>query len=109
MSFSGYSKHSPAQVLDILEAEGAALNRVIMGHVDRGLLDIEEMLRIAKRGCVLEFDQFGWGSSFTHALSYGIDYPSDFVRCAMIKQLVDAGFGNQVRTRPVVAALLSRV
>jgi len=92
----GYSKHSPTQILDILQEEGADLTRVVMGHVDRGLLDLSDMINLAKRGCVLEFDQFGWNCSFTHALSHGITYPSDFERCKTIKTLIDAGFGSQI-------------
>jgi len=54
------------------------------------------MISLAKRGCILEFDQFGWGCSFTHALSHSITYPSDFERCKTIKQLIDAGFGENI-------------
>jgi len=92
----GYSKESPMQVADILEQAGADLSRVIIGHIDRGILEIEDMIALAKRGCVLEFDQFGWGCSFTHALTYDIVYPSDFARCYFIQQLVDAGFQDQI-------------
>jgi phosphotriesterase-related protein len=48
------------------------------------------------KGCILEFDQFGWGCSYTHALQYQITYPSDFERAKSIKMLIDEGYGNQV-------------
>jgi len=88
----GYSAESPHAILDVLESEGLALDRVVMGHVDRGLLDDKQLAALAERGCVLEFDQFGWPSSFQHAIHYGIDYPSDFERCKTMKRLIDAGF-----------------
>ncbi|XP_035676039.1 phosphotriesterase-related protein-like [Branchiostoma floridae] len=68
----------------------------VISHVDRGILTVPDMISLARQGCVLEFDQFGWGCSFTHALQHGIDYPSDFVRCQMIRELRDAGFIKQV-------------
>jgi phosphotriesterase-related protein len=46
----GYSKESPVTVLDTLEAEGADLTRVIIGHIDRGILDVDDMINLAKRG-----------------------------------------------------------
>lgn len=67
-----------------------------MSHVDRGILSVEDMLNLVKRGCVLMFDQFGWPLSFTHALSHGIDYPSDFVRCKMIAELKSHGYLDKV-------------
>ncbi|XP_078677940.1 N-acetyltaurine hydrolase-like [Branchiostoma floridae x Branchiostoma belcheri] len=92
----GYSKESPVEVAQILRSSGADLSRVVISHVDRGILTVPDMIALAKQGCVLEFDQFGWGCSFTHALSHGIDYPSDFERCRMIRELRDAGFIKQV-------------
>ncbi|XP_019633861.1 PREDICTED: phosphotriesterase-related protein-like isoform X2 [Branchiostoma belcheri] len=91
-----YSKESPVEVAQILRSSGADLSRVVISHVDRGILTVPDMIALAKQGCVLEFDQFGWGCSFTHALSHGIDYPSDFERCRMIRELRDAGFIKQV-------------
>ena len=92
----GYSADAPFEILDELTACGVPPGRVVIGHVDRGLLDDAALLRLAQRGCVLEFDQFGWGCSFQHAIHYGIDYPSDFERCRMMRALFDAGHGAQV-------------
>jgi len=47
----------------------------VMGHVDRGILTMDDYRRMADLGCVLEFDQFGWGCSYQHAINYGIQYP----------------------------------
>ncbi|XP_070559609.1 N-acetyltaurine hydrolase-like [Ptychodera flava] len=92
----GYSVESPFVVLNALKSEGADLSRVVMGHVDRGLLSVQNMIELAKMGCVLEFDQYGWGCSMYHALLHGIDYPSDFTRCQMIRELKNYGFLKQV-------------
>jgi len=92
----GYSRESPFHILNELSTHGADLSRVVMGHVDRGILKMEDYRRIADTGCVLEFDQFGWGCSYQHALNYGITYPSDFDRCHQIKELADLGYQEQI-------------
>ncbi len=47
------------QSLDILEAEGADLTRVILGHADEIAEDLELMLELLERGVYLEFDLLG--------------------------------------------------
>ena len=47
------------QTLDILEAEGADLTRVILGHADEIAEDLELMLELLERGVYLEFDLLG--------------------------------------------------
>ena len=66
------------------------------GHIDRGLLDVDVMSALCDRGAVVEFDNFAWGCSMNHVLSYGITFPSDFDRCQMIVDLVRRGYGDKV-------------
>lgn len=49
-----------SRTLDIVEAEGGDLSRVVVGHID-GVVsqDIPRLLEILKRGVMLEFDLFG--------------------------------------------------
>lgn len=101
----GYSAEAPSEILDVLEKAGADLARVVMGHVDRGILTFDDMLAVVERGTTVEFDQFGWDHSFAHALAYGIDYPSDYERCKTIKRLIAAGHGERVSAVAHVAAV----
>eukprot|EP00466_Bigelowiella_natans_P015882 jgi/Bigna1/67820/fgenesh1_pg.4_\ len=69
----GYSRESPFHILNELSTHGADLSRVVMGHVDRGILKMEDYRRIADTGCVLDFD-----------------------RCHQIKELADLGYQEQI-------------
>ena len=80
--------------MDILEGEGVEPSRIVMGHIGRTYTSLDEILKLAERGCYLEYDQFGLESSY---FSYGVtEFPSDGTRLNFIKQIVDAGFGNRI-------------
>ena len=89
------------QILDILEAEGGDLSRVVMGHVDRGILSHSDLVQLAQRKCILEFDFFG--SNFSYVIETLVDFPSDFERCKMIRRLCDEGFISQVSSLQTIA------
>ena len=57
----GRDEEAPFEVLDILAGAGADVERVVMGHIGRTYKSIERVLDLAKTGCYLEYDQFGWG------------------------------------------------
>jgi len=50
---------SPFNILDILEAEGADISHTVLAHMDRAVRNPETILKLAKRGCWLEYDLFG--------------------------------------------------
>ena len=61
-----------------------------MDHIDRRLFDINDILRLAEYGCVLEFDVFGWENS-RFSQDSDLDLSSDGVRLTAIRALIDAG------------------
>ena len=79
-------------VIDILEEAGVAPNRICLCHTDI-LLDTTDMRRILDRGAYLEFDNFG--KLFTSGSAYG-RFPSDEERMAVLYQLIDAGYVDQL-------------
>jgi len=85
---------APFEILDLLEANGARPERVIIGHLDRTLLDLDDVLRLAGRGCGLEWDFFGIESSYYPFAP--IDLPNDGQRLALIRAVIDRGHGPQV-------------
>ena len=93
---TGRNPGSPAQVLDILTGEGADVKRVIMGHMERTIQDDEGIIELAKTGCVLEYDLFGWEDSHYTLADY--DLPNDSYRLDKIKMLIDNGFVSQIVT-----------
>jgi phosphotriesterase-related protein len=90
----GWNKRAPMEILEILSAEGANLNSVIMSHVDRTLLTHESRCEVAKTGCYLEYDAIGREGYFD--LDFIVDIPNDNYRANEILKLMDAGFQNRI-------------
>ncbi len=90
----GRAKTAPFEVLDILEEAGADPSRVIMDHMDRTLHGFDDIIALAKRGCYLEWDFFGWENS-EFSMS-DMDMLNDAQRLSYIKRLVDEGYGERV-------------
>ncbi|KNC82163.1 hypothetical protein SARC_05544 [Sphaeroforma arctica JP610] len=68
-----------------------------MGHIDRTFCrDAALLLRLAKEGCIIEYDFFGMSESWTHTLQFNVEVPSEHDRLRMIRTLIDAGHGSQV-------------
>jgi phosphotriesterase-related protein len=84
------------KVLRILEAGGADLSRVIMGHMTQSVPDIAYHRAIADTGAVLEFDRFGaelyndsWGGK-----NYCEQRDAEVV--VEIADLVRKGYGDRI-------------
>ncbi len=73
--------------LDILEAEGAALDRVVVGHLDVRI-DLEYAASVAHRGAYAEFDTFGIEAYSDPTLS---QYPRDTERVEALVHMVELG------------------
>ena len=50
---------SPFEILEELEEAGADLSRVAFAHLGRTVYDNDNLLRLADKGCFLEYDLFG--------------------------------------------------
>lgn len=90
----GREEEAPFEILDILDKEGADVERVVMGHIGRTYAVVERVIELAKTGCYLHYDQFGWESSY---FSYGVmDFPNDAQRMDYIQRLIVEGYGDKV-------------
>lgn len=77
--------------LEILEAEGADLSRVILGHIDgRAVADLPNLQRLMDRGLVLEFDLLG--TPYLLARPELDDRPMADAVIALVK----AGYGDRL-------------
>lgn len=91
----GRHETSPMEILRFLEAAGADLRRVIIGHIDRTGFLPATLREIAATGCCLEYDIFG-GNPF-YPLHFGVfNRPCDRERIEQIKALIDAGHLHQL-------------
>ncbi|MCW3012265.1 MAG: hypothetical protein JWO90_2669 [Solirubrobacterales bacterium] len=78
-------------VLDVLETEGMAPERVIFSHMDEHL-DREYHLSVARTGAILEYDTFG--SEFYFGALF--KDPTDMERMQYVRLLVDEGYERQL-------------
>ena len=90
----GRNDRAPDEILDVLEEAGAYIGRVIMGHLERTVPDVEMVVELARRGCYLEYDLFGWESS-NYPLS-PVDMPNDAQRIGYVQRLIDAGYVDRI-------------
>ncbi len=84
---------SALAVADILEAEGADLSRVVMGHMDAMLHRPEYLRATLARGCMVEFDLFGheFFESENAFQSFG-----DTEKCRAVAGLVADGYAGRL-------------
>ena len=85
---------APFEILDVLAEAGADIGRVIMGHLARTIFDDDKLLELAAMGSYLEYDLWGWETSF-YALG-DIDIPTDAQRIAWVKLLIDEGYAERI-------------
>ena len=75
------------EIIDILEASGATLNKVIIGHIDAAVKDQNVLVQIAERGCYIEWDLIGEERSFYDS-DPDFDMPTDAMRMDQIATLI---------------------
>lgn len=73
---------------------GGDCRRTIISHIERTLFDMDDYLRIANTGCILEFDMFGEEQS--HYPQANVDLPNDAGRLKIIRTLIDRGHLDQI-------------
>lgn len=90
----GRHPQAPHDIIDILGRAGADISRVVIDHMDRTYEDDGEVVALARRGCVVEFDFFGIETS---KYWMGVaDLPTDWMRLRCIRRLFEAGLGDRV-------------
>lgn len=90
----GRNPAAPARALDVIKAAGGDIGRVIMGHLERTVANLDDLLRLAEAGCYLEFDLFGQESSYYDLGP--IDMPNDAARIDLIIALGVRGYWDKL-------------
>lgn len=91
----GRSRESPFDIVEILRENGADLTRTVMCHIERRIFETEDVLRLAETGVTVEYDLFGWETSY-FAQGEDVLMSSDTARIAWIRALIDAGHRDQI-------------
>jgi hypothetical protein len=87
---TGRNPQSPFEIIAFAKQAGGNLARTIMGHIERRIFVLDDILRLADHGCVMEFDIFGWETSHL-TRDRDVDLASDGARITAIQDLIDAG------------------
>jgi len=90
----GRHPDAPFEILDILESAGADLSRVIIDHMERTFTSEDQVVELARRGCVVEYDFFGIEQS-QYWLGFA-DLPTDWMRIYAIRRLFEEGLSDNV-------------
>ncbi|HEV3343706.1 MAG TPA: hypothetical protein VG125_25260 [Pirellulales bacterium] len=80
------------RVLDVLDAAGADLSRVVLSHLDESM-DFDYVRSLAERGPFVELDTFGSEFAFDQS---GEHEPSDWERIRLLLDLLDAGLAEHL-------------
>jgi len=81
------------EILEVLEEEGADLERVIMCHIERTVSQLESVEKIAERGCSIAYDMFGYEMYYPYSR---FDVPNDAGRINQVKRLIDDGYLDKI-------------
>ncbi len=92
----GFHRDSPMDIIGVLDDAGAALDQVIMGHLDI-FNDTGLLTELLGTGCYLEWDVFGGeDTSFGKVADGKIDFLNDEQRLDMIEFVVNQGFADRI-------------
>jgi phosphotriesterase-related protein len=107
----GRNVKAPFEVVEILGEAGADINRVIMCHIDARLRTHDERVKLARTGCYLEYDLWGWEGHFPSYWTADdfMDLPNDTQRIYEVRQLIEEGYLNQILFSHDICAKSRRV
>jgi len=96
----GRNDGAPLEIVEVLAAGGADLNRVVINHMDRCGYSLETRLSLLQAGCFIEYDLFGFEGYYPArvALAEGKlpDMPNDLGRIREILDLIERGYLEQI-------------
>ena len=107
----GRNTKAPFEVIEILGEAGADLSRVIMCHIDARLRNHDERVKLARTGCYLEYDLWGWEGHFPSYWTADdfMDLPNDTQRIYEVRQLIEEGYLKQILFSHDICAKSRRV
>lgn len=90
----GRNRAACGRILDVLEAAGADLSRVVLCHMDRTHPDGDGIAPLLDRGAAVEWDFFGIEQS--HYWMDDTELPTDLQRLRLIRDFAARGHGAQI-------------
>ncbi len=81
------------EIVDIISKAGADLGHTVILHIDRTVVEPDERLKLAKTGCYLGYDLFGWEG---YHISPAVPLPTDHQRVSEIMHLGEKGYLERI-------------
>ena len=94
MVHPGRHETAPFMIIDVLKKAGADLSHTVICHVERTFFDLSLNHKVAEAGCYLEYDLFGWETSYYPLAP--IDMPNDGQRLGQIARLIADGLQDRI-------------
>lgn len=91
----GRDAGAPFEIVRLYLEAGGKANRCVMSHIDRTILNTDDILEFAKLGTFVQLDLFGTECSF-YQLNPDIDMVSDADRINKCRALIAEGFEDQL-------------
>jgi len=91
----GFHEDSPLDIIKVLSEAGADINHLVMSHLSISVGTHSTRCKLAKTGCYLEWDLFGWDGVYPQRPT-PIDIPGEQGRIRQIIQLITEGYLNQI-------------
>ena len=91
----GRDEAAPMEIIDILTEAGAAPEKIIMGHIERTVFNLDTLKEIADTGSLIEWDLFGQDLSY-YSMAPHIARPTDAQRLDQIAWLIGQGHADKV-------------
>lgn len=96
MSFHpGRESAAPFEIVRLYLEAGGRADKCVMSHLDRTILDLDELLEFAKTGVYCQFDLFGTECSY-YQLNPVVDMPSDAERMKHVVALCEHGLTERI-------------
>lgn len=88
------NNQSVLEIVGVLDKSGADLSRTVMSHIELRIRDHDVRCQVAKAGCYLEYDVFGWEGHVPLSIYWKSDLnlPNDTQRIQEIMQLIEEGY-----------------
>ncbi|XP_068618555.1 phosphotriesterase-related protein [Battus philenor] len=86
---------APFEIIRIYTEAGGRVDKAVMSHLDRTLLEMEQLLDFADLGTFCQFDLFGVEVSY-YQLNDAISMPSDAQRLDIIQKLINIGKTDKI-------------
>jgi len=91
----GRNPDAPFEITRLYLEAGGKAEKCVMSHLDRTIMDIDQLLEFAKLGTYCQFDLFGSECSY-YQLNTETDMPSDAQRMDKIVRLVHERYENRI-------------